>query len=175
MAEPYIGEIRLFAGTFAPLGYMFCQGQSLSISDYPALFSLLGTFYGGYGQNTFSLPNLQSRLAIHAGSDSVGDTYPLGQTGGSESVTLTTNNLPFHNHSMLANNNGGSANSTSGAGGTFGNTSATSNSVYGTGGSATLSTKAISSTGGNQSHSNIKPFLCVNFIIATEGQYPTQN
>ena len=164
----------MFAGNFAPVGYLFCQGQSLAIADYQPLFALIGTTYGGDGVNNFQLPDLRSRLAIHAGSDGIGDTYQLGQTGGQETVLLNGANLPFHNHPMQANNTSGSANATSGGGGTFGNTDGSS-AVYGTGQGATLSPKAIGMTGGTQAHPNIKPFLSINFIIATEGIYPSRS
>src|ERR1700712_2950442 len=97
LSDPYIGEIRMFGGNFAPNGWLFCQGQLLSISDYDTLFNLLGTTYGGDGQQTFGLPNLQSRLPLHQGPG-----YPLAALGGAESVTLTTNQLPIHTHQANA-------------------------------------------------------------------------
>ena len=173
MAQPYIGEIRMFAGYFVPQGYQFCQGQLLSISEYEVLFQLIGTTYGGDGQTNFALPNLQSRVAIHAGSDGQGNTYTVAQTGGLESVTLNTAQLPNHNHPLQANATSGSANVGGGAGTTFGNTDGDGFQAYGAGDSlATLSGKAIGVTGGSQPHSNIKPFLSINFIIATQGAYP---
>lgn len=175
MAEPYIGEIRMFAGNFAPENYMFCQGQTLSISEYDVLYTLIGTTYGGDGVNTFQLPNLQSRVAIHQGPDGQGNTYVQGQTGGVEQVTLNTNQLAVHNHNMNADNTAGSATAASGSGAIFGTTNSGVN-AYGTGSSlATLSTNAIGATGGALPHSNIKPFQCINFIIAMYGVYPSQN
>ena len=172
MAQPYIGEIRMFAGNFAPLNYLFCQGQALTISQYDALYSLLGTTYGGDGVNTFNLPNLQSRVAINQGTDSQGNTYAIGNNGGVEQVILTPNQLPSHNHAMEANNNTGSATAASGRAAIFAATNAGVN-VYAMGTStAVMSPKAISFTGGNQPHSNIKPFQCINFIIAVFGVYP---
>jgi len=100
MSDPYIGEIRMFGGNFAPVGWLFCQGQILSISDYDALFNLIGTTYGGDGQQTFALPNLQSRMPMHVGSG-----YVLGQVGGTESVTLNTNQLPVHTHAPVGSTN----------------------------------------------------------------------
>ncbi len=175
MAEPYIGEIRMFAGNFAPQGYQLCQGQTLPISDYEVLFNLIGTTYGGDGQSTFNLPNLQSRVAIHQGADGSGNSYVIAQKGGQEAVILTASQLPVHGHALAANNTVGAATATSGSGALFGATTAGTN-VYGTGATlAALSTKAISATGNSQPHSNVKPYQCINFIIATEGVYPSQN
>ena len=105
MSSPYVGEIRMFAGNFAPVGWMLCQGQLLPISEYDTLFNLIGTTYGGDGQSTFALPNLQSRVPIHQGTNA-GTTFQIGESGGSESVTLTVNQIPNHNHQLLATNTG---------------------------------------------------------------------
>ena len=173
MAQPYIGEIRMFAGYFVPQGYQFCQGQLLSISEYEVLFQLIGTTYGGDGQTNFALPNLQSPIPLQQGTDPQLTQYNLAQTGGSATVTLTTPQLPNHNHPLQANATSGSANVGGGAGTTFGNTDGDGFQAYGAGDSlATLSGKAIGVTGGSQPHSNIKPFLSINFIIATQGAYP---
>src|SRR5512138_3168989 len=98
MAQPYVGEVKMFAGNFAPAGWMFCEGQLLPISEYETLFILIGTTYGGDGQSTFALPDLRGRLPLHNGTDSGGMTYVIGEAGGVESVTLTTNQIPAHNH-----------------------------------------------------------------------------
>lgn len=171
MSECYVGEIRMIAGSFAPSGWMFCQGQIVSISDYETLYNLIGTTYGGDGQSTFGLPNLQSRLAMHVGSG-----YVLAQTGGAEQVTINTNQLPVHTHPFAANGNANSGTATTGTNAIFGSPS-TGDTVYGSGSStASLSPKAIGlSAGGSQPHSNIKPYLCVNFIIAMFGIYPSKS
>src|SRR4030081_196826 len=100
MAQPYVGEIRMFGGNFAPAGWMFCEGQLLPISEYETLFQLIGTTYGGDGQSTFALPNLQSRVPIHFGSG-----FILAETGGAESITLTTNQIPIHTHPLIGTSN----------------------------------------------------------------------
>ena len=176
MSQSYIGEIRMFGGNFAPAGWMFCQGQLLSISQYDTLFALIGTTYGGDGQTTFALPNLQSRLAIHQGSDGLGNTYGIGQTGGVEQGALNSNQLPSHNHFMAANGNADSGASSSGTNTIFGSPN-NEDTVYGPGSSTTaLSPKAIGIFNqGSLPHSNIKPFQCINFIISMFGIYPTQN
>src|SRR4029453_11314293 len=102
MAQPYVGEIRMFAGNFAPAGWMFCSGQTLPISENETLFQLLGTTYGGDGEETFPLPNLQSRIPIHQGTGPSGDTYQMGELAGDENVTLTTQQIPIHNHTLVA-------------------------------------------------------------------------
>src|SRR5437870_8074211 len=109
MAQPYVGEIRMFAGNFAPAGWMFCEGQLLPISENETLFQLIGTTFGGDGQSTFALPELQGRLPLHNGSLS-GNTFILGQSGGTEQETLTTNQIPIHSHAMLCSSGGGSPN-----------------------------------------------------------------
>src|ERR1700744_3298393 len=105
MAQPYVGQIMMFAGNFAPAGWMTCQGQTLPISEYDTLFNLIGTTYGGDGQSTFKLPDLQGRVPIHQGPGGGLATYVMGQTGGAETVTLTTQQIPQHNHMVLANRN----------------------------------------------------------------------
>src|SRR5207253_9506657 len=108
MAQPYVGEIRMFGGNFAPAGWMFCEGQLLPISENETLFNLIGTTYGGDGQSTFALPNLQSRVPMHQGTGSDGINYQLAQTGGVENVTLTVNQIPTHSHALLATDAAGS-------------------------------------------------------------------
>jgi microcystin-dependent protein len=171
MAQPYIGEIRLFAGSFAPAGWAFCDGQSVPISENDTLFNLIGTTYGGDGQETFNLPNLQSRLPLHMGTRS-GTTYQIGEAAGVESVTLTTNQIPIHTHPLLASTDPGSvpgaANSVLGA--------LSPVSIYKPSGappSNAMSAQAIGSDGGSQPHDNMHPYLCVNFIISLFGVYPS--
>src|SRR5271167_3040206 len=104
MSQPYVGEIRMFGGNFAPAGWMTCDGQLLPISEYETLFNLIGTTYGGDGQSTFALPDLHGRVPVHMGTSFAGGTYTLAQTGGQQNVTLTTQQLPSHNHQLLATN-----------------------------------------------------------------------
>lgn len=173
MSDQYLGEIRMFAGNFAPYGWALCNGQLLSISQNTALFSLIGTYYGGDGITTFALPNLQSRVPIHQGQGVGLSPYNVGQNGGNESVTLTSQQMPQHNHMMNAVGGGGTANRVSNAylaNGTAGN-------VYNPGPSdgTTLNTNAISFAGNSQPHTNIQPYLCITFIIALQGIYPSRN
>lgn len=171
MSTPYIGEIRIFAGNFAPNGWMFCEGQTLAIADYDALFNLIGTTYGGDGQNSFGLPDLRGRLPLHQGSASSGTVYVIGDSGGVEEVTLSTQQIPVHSHALLASGSTGSA------AGPEGNLLAASGSsnVYRPGpAGVALSPQSVSSAGGSQPHTNVQPFLCVNFIISLFGVYPSQ-
>lgn len=173
MGQPYIGEIRLFGGNFAPLNWAFCNGALLSISQNSSMYQLLGTTYGGDGQSTFGLPDLQGRLPVHAGQGAGLSNYVLGQKAGSETVTLTTGQLPSHSHGALGST-GGAVSSPSSA--TWGN-GALANNSFGAGASAnaTMNTGSIGMTGGNQPHDNLTPFLVVSFIIALYGVYPSQN
>jgi microcystin-dependent protein len=172
MSNYYIGEIRMFAGNFAPAGWSFCEGQLMDIPDNTALFNLIGTTYGGDGQNTFALPDLRGRVPIHMGT-SAGTTATLGANGGQESVTLTTNQIASHNHALLATTTGAVAYPTNAApaaasGGPGGL------QTYAAAPSTTqLNTLSIQNTGGNQPHDNRQPYLCVSFIIALEGVYPS--
>jgi microcystin-dependent protein len=172
MGTPYIGEIRMFGGNFAPAGWMLCQGQQLPIAEYETLFALIGTTYGGDGQSTFDLPNLQSRVPIHMGTGG-GSSYTLGEMGGSEQVTLTLQQLPIHSHQALAASTG---QVTSPANSVLANatSSQTGLHIYSTG-TATipLNSSAISNEGGSQPHDNMQPFLCINFIISLFGIYPS--
>jgi microcystin-dependent protein len=172
MSSPYVGEIRMFGGNFAPAGWEFCNGQLLPISEYDVLFNLIGTTYGGDGQNTFALPNLQGRVPVHMGNNGV-STYSIGESFGVESVTLTTNQLPIHSHSLLASTD--TANSTSPTGNVPGATTVIS--LYKETGTPTgsMDPATISSTGGSQPHENMQPYLCVSFIISLFGIFPTQS
>lgn len=178
--DPFIGELRIFAGNYAPEGWALCQGQLLNISEYDVLFSLLGTTYGGDGQATFGLPNLQSRVAVGAGNGAGLQPYVTGQTGGSESVTLNTQQLPSHTHtpSQVTVSAGTNATTNDPAGALFGQgtTQIYSTNLPSTGGltAADTITGNTSGTGGNQPHDNIQPYLAMNYIIALQGLYPPQ-
>ncbi len=174
MAQPYVGETRMFAGNFAPAGWAFCSGQLLPISENETLFQLIGTTYGGDGQSTFALPDLQGRLPVHQGQGpGIGQNYTLAQMAGVEEVTLNTNQIPLHNHAMLAVGLPGSSASPSGV---F-YAKSTSNTPY-TNDTSTglipLNNTTILPLGGSQPHSNFQPYLCVNFIISLFGLFPTQ-
>ena len=165
MSQPYVGEIRMFAGNFAPAGWMFCQGQLLPISEFETLFNLIGTTYGGDGQSTFALPDLRGRLPIHQGSG-----FVLAANGGAETVTLTTNQIPAHSHTVTATTNPNTASLPGG------NYLASGPDIYdqNKAGTATMAA-AISSVGGSQPHSNFQPYLCVSFILSLFGVYPSQS
>ncbi len=186
MAEPYLAEIIMFAGNFAPNGWAFCNGQIMSINQNQALFSLLGTTYGGNGTTTFALPNLQGRVPIHAGQLAGGSQYVLGQLSGSESVTLITQQMPAHTHlatggAQASSNNAdqtspvGNIPATANAGGSSRPTptpsyTAAANANGNLGGNG----PTIAPTGGNQPHNNLQPYGVVNFIIALQGIYPSR-
>jgi len=164
MAQPYVGEIRMFAGNFAPAGWMFCEGQLLPISENEILFQLLGTTYGGDGQSTFALPDLRGRIPIHQGNG-----FILAETGGVESVTLTVQQIAAHSHPMLASTN-------------FGNTAQPNNLIVGASSTFDLyidnaatnaMAPAVGPTGGSQPHTNFQPYLCVDFIISLFGLFPS--
>lgn len=173
MAQPYIGEIRMFAGNFPPVGWMFCNGQLIPISENDALFVVIGTTYGGDGQETFALPNLQSRIPIHFGL-SDGITYNMGEMAGVESVTLSTQQIPQHTHALMASNAPGTG--TNPANSVFGALSPVS--IYKANLAAPnipLNAAAITPQGGSQPHENMQPFLCVNYIISLFGIFPQPN
>jgi microcystin-dependent protein len=159
----------MFAGNFAPTGWMLCQGQILAISQYTTLFQLIGTTYGGDGVSTFNLPNLSSRVPMHQGSGP-GGNYVLGQMAGEENVTLTTPQIPSHTHTMLCA--GSSSNSPAPAGAFCG---ATGSSTYAAAApNASMPAASVSSVGGNQPHDNVMPYLAINFIISLFGVFPSQ-
>src|SRR5262245_51193510 len=172
MAQPYVGEIRIFAGNFAPAGWMFCSGQLLPISEYETLFILIGTTYGGDGESTFALPDLQGRLPIHQGTRPGGSTYQMGETGGVEEVTLTVNQIPAHIHAVLASTD--TAGDTQATGKILAN-SATALMYFEDVPATPLSPNAIAPAGGSQPHTNFQPYLCVNFIISLFGLFPSPN
>ncbi|MGA1790013.1 MAG: phage tail protein [bacterium] len=172
MAQPFVGEIRMFAGNFAPRNWAFCDGQLIPISENAALFSLLGTIYGGDGHSTFGLPDMRGRIPIHAGSGPGLSPRPLGAKGGAENITLTVNELPSHNHGSIQASEDPAA-SVDPAGKTLG--VPTSTDLYADDLSpVNMSSNAITSKGGSQSHTNLMPFLCINFIIALYGIYPSR-
>ena len=175
MSEPFTGEIRMFAGTFAPRGWAFCDGQLLAVTQNSALFSLLGTIYGGNGRTTFGLPELRGRIPVHAGSGSGLTTRTLGQKFGADAVTLTTNQLPAHDHTPLRASNA-QASSTSPAGRS---TAKADKFTYGPGASfppnQDMNAASVGALGSGQSHQNLQPFLCVNFIISLYGIYPSRH
>ena len=173
MSEPFVGEIRIFAGNFAPRGWAFCDGQLLAVSQNDALFSLLGTIYGGDGRTTFALPDLRGRIPIHAGHGPGLSDRRLGASGGSESVTLTLNQLPSHGHALTASTH--NATSPNPAGNILAQSSSFDAFVRNPSTTATATTSAIRSTGGSRSHTNMAPFLCVHFIISLFGIYPSQH
>ena len=166
MSQPYVGEIRMFAGNFAPAGWMFCEGQLLPISEFDTLFNLIGTTYGGDGQSTFGLPDLRGRLPIHQGNG-----FTLAESGGVEDVTLTVSQIPAHTHPYLASTN--FADVTSPSGGVVAQLSGGAKIYSGAAGNAAMAPSSISSTGGSQPHSNFQPYLCVDFIISLFGVFPS--
>jgi microcystin-dependent protein len=166
MGTPYVGEIRMFAGNFAPAGWAFCNGALLAISENDVLFNLIGTTYGGDGQNTFALPDLQSRVPVH-----VGPGFTQAQSGGAESVTLITSQIPAHSHPPLCNSGAGGQ---AGPGGGIWAQLATNPPYANTAPSANMGNNAIGPSGGSQPHDNMVPFLVINFIISLFGIFPSQ-
>jgi microcystin-dependent protein len=165
MAQPYVGEIRIFAGNFPPSGWMFCDGQQLPISENETLFQLIGTTYGGDGQSTFNLPDLRGRIPVHQGPG-----FILAQTGGVEEVTLTTQQIPVHNHAFVASTN----NATTANAQTNILAQTPSYTPYIVSNPNTpLNQVSISPDGGSQPHTNFQPYLCVDFIISLFGIFPS--
>jgi microcystin-dependent protein len=173
MSDPYIGEIRMFAGNFAPVGWAFCQGQSIPIAENDALFTLIGTTYGGDGQESFNLPNLASRVPIHMGA--LGNvTYQQAQMFGTESETLTVQQIPVHTHQALASGSG-QVQSPSNAVLATATSTQTGIRIYNTTApDVPLHASSISPVGGSQPHYNMQPYLVINFIISLYGIFPTQ-
>ena len=166
MAQPYVGEIRMFAGNFAPAGWMFCEGQLLPISEYETLFNLIGTTYGGDGQSTFALPDLRGRVPMHFGNG-----FTLAETGGVETVTLTVSQIPAHTHPLLATSTLATQQNVQG------NVYAEAtlfNPYINVAPAAAMSPLAVGSVGGSQPHDNFQPYLCVDFIISLFGIFPSQ-
>lgn len=165
----YVGEIRMFAGNFAPNGWMTCEGQSMPISENETLFILIGTTYGGDGQETFNLPNLASRFPMHQGTGG-GGTYQLGEQAGTEQETLTVQQIPVHSHAVLCKDNGtnNSANPQDSVWAQSDLSQYSNNTV----GLQAMNPATISAAGGSQPHENVQPFLCINFIISLFGIFP---
>ncbi len=171
MSQPFVGEIRMFGGNFAPAGWSLCSGQLMAISENETLFNLIGTTYGGDGQSTFALPNLQGRLPIHSGTGAGLSARQLGESLGTEAVAVTTNQVPTHTHNFVGTN----AQATDR--GQAGRVPAIARGQHyvkeGTLGA--MHAASISQVGGNQPHNNLQPYLCVNFIISLYGIFPSQN
>jgi microcystin-dependent protein len=165
--DPYIAEIRMFAGNFAPRGWAFCNGQILSIAQNTALFSLLGTTYGGNGQTTFALPDLQGRLPMHPGNGAGLTPRSLGEVSGVETVTLILNQIPQHTHQAKASTE--DANSATPLNATWG---LASEQLYRVDAGVTMAPNALALVGSGQPHNNLQPYLVINFIIALQGVYP---
>ncbi len=171
MSEPFVGEIRMFAGNFAPRGWAFCDAQLLAVSQNDALFSLLGTIYGGDGRTTFGLPDMRGRIPLHQGTGPGLSNRRLGSKGGAENVTLTTNQLASHSHDFNANTAGGTASVPTGN-----VTASTGSPLYRQiDQNVDFAADAIQHTGGSRPHNNLMPTLCVHFIIALFGIYPSRN
>lgn len=166
MGQPFVGEIRIFAGSFPPVGWLFCDGQLLPISENDVLFTLIGTTYGGDGQETFALPDLRGRIPMHVSSN-----FPLAQSAGQEEVTLTVQQIPVHSHPVLASTNAGDATQPQN------NLLASNPSVQiyrAQDPVAPMNASAVGPTGGSQPHTNMQPYLCVNYIISLFGIFPHQ-
>lgn len=172
--QPYVGEIRLFAGNFPPNGWMFCNGAQMPISENEVLFQLIGTTYGGDGEETFNLPNLQSRVPMHMGTGPDGTTYTIGEMAGTESETLTTQQIPIHTHQALGTTDGGTL--LSPQNGVLAQPSSTQAGMmgYNTTANVAMVASEITPVGGSQPHDNTQPFLCINYIISLFGVFPTQ-
>jgi microcystin-dependent protein len=165
MAQPFIGEIKMFAGNFEPAGWAFCDGRSLPISENEALFQLIGTTYGGDGQSTFNLPDMRGRIPLHQGNGVI-----LAETGGTESVTLTTQQMPAHNHAAMGAQVTGDQTSADGA---VPANSVTITPYLNTAPDAAFNANAITPAGGSQPHTNFQPYLCLNYIISLFGIFPS--
>ena len=165
MAQPYVGEIRMFGGNFAPAGWMFCDGQLLPISENETLFQLIGTTYGGDGESTFGLPDLRGRVPVHEGN-----AASVGVRSGVESVTLTTQQIPSHNHAFIADTTDGNQITASGA---LPATSLNLTPYINQPPDTSFNYGAVPRVGGSQPHENLQPFLCVSFIISLFGIFPS--
>lgn len=168
--EPFIGMIVMFGGNFAPRSWALCDGQLLAISSNSALFSILGTTYGGDGRTTFGLPDLRGRAAIHPGNGPGLSSYRLGEKGGREQVTLTANELPSHTHGLTGLDAEASTGNPTGA-----QPATARDDIYATSGNGVALGGATAATGGNRSFEIIPPFQCVNYIIALQGTYPSRS
>jgi microcystin-dependent protein len=177
MSSPFLGEIRPWACNFAPFGWIMCQGQILPISQYTALFSLLGTYYGGNGTSNFQLPDLRSRVPMKYGTDNVGNSYVLGEEAGTETITVQPNQMPIHTHNVMGSSAATGNYAFPAAGGTLGSNDK-GNSFYAPGNSPTTSINPGTVSmylGGNQAHTNLQPLLAINWCIAMSGIFPSRN
>jgi microcystin-dependent protein len=172
MAQPYVGEIRMFGGNFPPAGWMFCEGQLLPISENETLFNLIGTTYGGDGQSTFALPDLRGRFPIHMGSGPGLQTYTLAQSGGVETVTIINQTMPSHTHPAQCSS-GGQTQSADPTGGVSAPSDATQYAASAAGGFMGASPIMSTPTGGSQPHDNMTPFLVLDYIISLFGIFPS--
>jgi microcystin-dependent protein len=171
MSSPYIGEIRMFGGNFAPAGWAFCDGSLIAISENDALFALIGTTYGGDGQSTFALPDLRSRVPVHMGTGPGLQSYQIGETGGVESVTLSIPQTPSHTHALAASTT--TANSTTPQNNLL--AQADVDMYLADAPDINLNAQSVTPVGGNQPHDNMAPFVTISFIISLYGIFPTQN
>jgi microcystin-dependent protein len=166
MAQPYVGEIRIFAGNFAPKGWMFCEGQLLPISENETLFQLIGTTYGGDGQATFQLPDLRGRIPLHQGSG-----FVLAEQGGVENVTLTTSQIPVHTHPLIASTN--NASTANAQGNILAQIPSYTPYITGFTPNSPLNVGSVGSDGGSQPHNNFQPYQCLNYIMSLFGIFPS--
>lgn len=173
MPEPYVGEIRMFGGNFAPNGWMLCEGQTMPIAENEVLFQLIGTTYGGDGQETFNLPNLASRVPIHMGASPSGTTYQIGEMAGTEQETLTVQQIPSHTHPLIATSQLG--NQLSPEGNLLAESAAALQPYIEAPPTAPMNAGSVGPVGGSQPHENTQPFLCINFIISLFGVFPSQS
>jgi microcystin-dependent protein len=165
MAQPYVGEIRMFAGNFAPAGWMFCEGQQLPISENETLFQLIGTTYGGDGQSTFGLPDLRGRIPLHQGNG-----FILAETGGAEEISLSSTQIPVHNHPFVVSAAAGSTpNPATNVLAGSPNLSVFLQDIA----NQPLAATSVSPVGGSQPHTNFQPYLCIDFIISLFGIFPS--
>jgi len=171
MADPYIGEIRIFAGNYAPQNWAFCQGQLLSIDENDVLFSLIGTTYGGDGQTTFALPNLAGRIPLHQGSGPGLSTRIIGELGGAEAISLNPGQLPIHSHNALCQDSAGDQ--VNPVGHFWSKDGSNNTAPYQTDANSLMASSAIANGGQGQAHENLQPFLVINYIIALIGLFPS--
>jgi microcystin-dependent protein len=173
MSSPYLGEIRIFAGNFGPAGWAICDGRPLAIAEYDSLFALIGTTYGGDGQETFRIPDLQGRVPVHMGQGpGIAANYQRGEAFGVEDVTLATNQMPVHNHALLASTNAGTATN---AQDNVLSASPTNQFYTQDVGSVSLANTVLAPQGGSQPHNNVQPYITINYIISLFGVYPSEN
>jgi microcystin-dependent protein len=172
MADIFLAEIRIFPFNFPPKGWAFCTGQLLSISQNTALFSLIGTYYGGNGQSNFGLPNLQGQVALGVGNGAGLSQYVQGETGGTDTVTLLQTEMPLHNHAAICDTTGG--NDYGPTGDFWAPDVANGSNEYGSGAAANMAITALAVVGGSQPHNNLQPYLVMNYCIAMQGIYPSR-